>query len=103
MYLEHSHYYSKKVLGDFSCFKLRKDFLTLNQTFLFDHTIKSILLNGSEIWGILNGSNNKLMIGISADFQFSNYIFFNNELLHFQVLWKKKIFCSHYISTLLKV
>lgn len=93
MYLEHSHYYSKKVLGDFSCFKLRKDFLTL--TFLFDHTIKSILLNGSEIWGILNGSNNKLMIGISADFQFSNYIFFNNELLHFQVLRKKKKYFVH--------
>ena len=45
-------------------FKLRKDFLSLNPWIsnninVFDHTIKPILLYGSEIWGIFNINNAK--------------------------------------------
>ena len=53
----------KKALKAF--FKLRKDFLSLNPGIktsinVFDHTIKPILLYGSEIWGIFNANNTKL-------------------------------------------
>lgn len=46
-------------------FKLRKDFLSLNPGIstslnVFDHTIKPILLYGSEIWGIFNVNNIKI-------------------------------------------
>ena len=46
-------------------FKLRKDFLSLNPGIstninVFDHTIKPILLYGSEIWGIFNINNAKV-------------------------------------------
>ena len=45
-------------------FKLRKNFLSLNPGIrtclnIFDHTIKPILLYGSEIWGVFNIKNNK--------------------------------------------
>ena len=46
----------KKALKAF--FKLRKDFLGLNP--VFDHTIKPILLYGSEIWGLFIVNNTKL-------------------------------------------
>jgi hypothetical protein len=51
------------VLKDF--FKLRKDFLSLNPWIktsinVFDHTIKPILLYGSELWGIFNVNKTKL-------------------------------------------
>ena len=53
----------KKGLKAF--FKLRKDFLSLNPGIstslnVFDHTIKPILLYGSEIWGIFNVNNSKI-------------------------------------------
>ena len=46
-------------------FKLRKDFHSLNPGIstsinVFDHTIKPILLYGSEIWGIFNIKIQKL-------------------------------------------
>jgi hypothetical protein len=53
----------KKGLKAF--FKLRKDFLGLNPGIstsfnVFNHTIKPILLYGSEIWGIFNVNNSKI-------------------------------------------
>ena len=53
----------KKALKAY--FKLQKDFLNLNpgvknSTHIFDHTIKPILLYGSEIWGIFNVNNSKI-------------------------------------------
>jgi hypothetical protein len=47
----------KKSLKDF--FKLKKDLLSLNPNIrtsmhVFDHTIKPILLYGSDIWGMFN-------------------------------------------------
>lgn len=52
----------KKALKGY--YKLRKDFLSLNPSIktsmkVFDHTIKPILLYGSEIWGVFNVNNNK--------------------------------------------
>ena len=46
-------------------FKLRKDFLCLNPGIstsinVFDHTIKPILLSGSEIWGLFKINNAKV-------------------------------------------
>ena len=50
----------KKALKAF--FKLKKDFLSLYPSIktsihVFDHTIKPILLYGSEIWGSFNVNN----------------------------------------------
>ena len=53
----------KKALKGY--YKLRKDFLSLNPGIylclhVFDHTIKPILLYGSEIWGVFNVNNSKI-------------------------------------------
>jgi len=56
------HELYKKALK--ACFKLRKDFLSFNPVVhssihIFDHTIKPILLYGSEIWGTFNVNNHR--------------------------------------------
>ncbi|MEW8547928.1 MAG: hypothetical protein AB2693_30855, partial [Candidatus Thiodiazotropha sp.] len=39
---------------------------------IFDHTIKPILLYGSEIWGVFNPASSKFRNGISLDKIFNN-------------------------------
>ena len=74
----------KKALKAF--FKLKKDFLSLYPSIktsihVFDHTIKPILLYGSEIWGIFNVNNRKIKESnnIQLDQCFKN---FKGETLH---------------------
>ena len=61
-------------------FKLQKDFLSLNPSIktslhVFDHTIKPILLYGSEIWGSFNPLTSKFRNGIvTLDKIYSNSI-----------------------------
>lgn len=69
-------------------FKCEKDFLSLNPNIktslnVFDHTIKPILLYGSEIWGIVNLNNKKFKgtsgTHLSIDEYYKN---FKGESLH---------------------
>ena len=58
-------------------FKLCKNILNLHPCLrtslhIFDHTVKPILLSGSEIWGIYNPASSKFRNGISLDKIFKN-------------------------------
>ena len=58
-------------------FKLCKNILNLHPCLrtslhIFDHTVKPILLYGSEIWGIYNPASSKFRNGISLDKIFKN-------------------------------
>ena len=83
----------KKALK--ALFKLRKDFLSLNPGIktsinVFDHTIKPILLYGSEIWGTFNVNNSKC--NQSGNIQISDcYKNFKSENLHLK-------FCKHLLG-----
>ena len=58
-------------------FKLCKNILSLHPSLktslhIFDHTIKPVLLYGSEIWGIFNPASAKFRNGISLNKIFNN-------------------------------
>jgi hypothetical protein len=78
------HELCKKALKAF--FKLRKDFLSLNPgrktcINVFDHTIKPMLLYGSEVWGVFNVTSANL--SRTDDIHLNDcYRYFQGETLH---------------------
>ena len=81
--------YSKALKG---YYKLRRDFISFepnvkNSNHVFDHTIRPILLNGSEVWGYLNPFKKRFQ---SNDLVFDQ-IYLNLEIEKLHIKFSKYI------------